>query len=647
MALETLADIERFETVPLKQRHLPVSTYDILRSGAIQFGSRIALSFFADAATHKTLARWTYTELLRDVTRTANAFHALGIRSGDVVAYILPNLPETHLTIWGGEAAGIAFAINPQLGAQQMRDLLVAADARIVVTLAPTPGVDLWPRVRDAIERIPGIRDVVWATMAPYLGRAQRAALALLALRERVSLRGRHYSVSDFRHCIARQPGDRLVSGRQIDAADIASYFCTGGTTGLPKIAIRSHRCEVFDSWAVGVCINDPADTPPVILCGLPLFHVNAQLVTGLQVWINGGTVLLATPQGFRGKNLVPRLWEIVAHHRVASFSGVPTLYASLLQVEVGDHDISSLRYVACGAAPMPAEVLLRFERKVGVPIVEGYGLTEAGCVSAINLPGGRREAGTIGFRLPYQAMAVAILDEADAFSRWAEPNQPGRLIVRGPNLFEGYLGGSGKDGPWIDVLGERWLDTGDLGVQSEDGLFRIVGRSKDLIIRGGHNIDPRSIEDAIALHPDVAFVAAVGRPDRHAGEVPVAYVELVASAATTLEELERFAAERIGERASIPKAIAKLDTLPKTAIGKIHKPTLIALEIEKVVRAELRGIGVEPLAVGVEQDKLHGFVARIVLAEADQGGCLATRLGGYTFKTTLDVQSTRRGLPQ
>ena len=568
-------------------------------------------------------------------TRTSQGrptpLHRLGLRPGRVVAYVLPNLPETHFTIWGAEAAGIAFAINPLLDPTAIRELLRTAGAEIVVTLAPTPGSDLWPRVRTALLDLPGIREVVWTSLAPYVPIAKRVALRAIAARERFRRRRCGYRISDLRRLMARESASALTSGRNIAAQDAASYFCTGGTTGLPKIAVRSHRCEVFDSWALGACVHDRDESPPIVLCGLPLFHVNAQLVTGLQVWIYGGTVLLATPQGYRGQNVIACLWDILAHHGVTTFSGVPTLYAALLQTDPAGHDIGALRYVACGAAPMPAELLRRFEQRIGVPMIEGYGLTEAGCVSAINLVGGTRRAGTIGHRLPYQPMRIVILDHDGRYLRSADTDEPGTVVVRGPNLFEGYLGSDAPD-VWIEIAGERWLNTGDLGRQDDDGYFRLVGRTKELIIRGGHNIDPKAIEDALMKHPAVILAAAVGRPDRHAGEVPVAYVELVVDAEVDSTDLEAFARAHIGERASVPKTVTALVSLPKTAIGKIHKPQLVCREIENVIRFDLAREGIGIQAVKVEQDRHRGYLARISLSDQNAEARAAIAVGEYTF---------------
>ena len=163
-------------------------------------------------------------------------------------------------------------------------------------------------------------------------------------------------------------------------------------------------------------------EEPRTYFCGLPLFHVNAQLATGLLPWMHGDHVLLATPEGYRGRNLIARFWEIAAHYRIATFSGVPTIYAALLEAPIGDNDISSLEYAICGAAPMPAKLIEAFEAKTALKIVEGYGLTEGTCISCLNPPEGDRRAGSIGLRLPYQQMRAVILD--DALSRRCD--QPG-----------------------------------------------------------------------------------------------------------------------------------------------------------------------------------------------------------------------------
>ncbi|MEN0107802.1 MAG: AMP-binding protein, partial [Pseudomonas sp.] len=386
----TLADVLAIESTPLAQQALPTSTYDALRRTAEQNPDAPALSFFHDVERFQQPWRWTYRELLQAITRTANALHALGVDAGDVVAFVLPNLPETHFCIWGAEAAGIVMPINPLLDGGQIADLLRAAKAKVLVCLAPTPGHDTWERLTPHLDQLPSVEHLVWVSLAPYLSEQDADAALTLAHAER-QRSGR--TIHDWHSLLAAQTGAQLNHGRVIAGDEHSSYFCTGGTTGVPKIAVRSHRAEVFNAWSVAAFLAEQ----PVrkqFFCGLPLFHVNAQLVTGLLPWLQGDHVVLGTPLGYRTPGLLASFWKIVEHYRISFFSGVPTVYAGLLQQPLAGADISSLSYALCGAAPMPVELLREFERVTGLRILEGYGLTEGACVSSINPPQGERRAG-------------------------------------------------------------------------------------------------------------------------------------------------------------------------------------------------------------------------------------------------------------
>lgn len=628
MAVQTLADIQAIERTPLAQQGLAASTYEALGRCSREFPDDPALSFFLDAANFRRTHDWSYAELFADITRAANVFHDLGIGPDDVVAFILPNLPETHFTIWGGEAAGIVMAINPLLEAAQMGELLRAANARLVVTLAPTPGTDLWPKLASQLDALPSVRQVLWVSMAPYVGGLKGLALRWMARREKSAQR--RVPIADLRSLMRRQPHTHLKSGRQIRAEQRSSYFCTGGTTGLPKIATRTHGSEVFNAWAMATNMQ-PRQRGQVIFCGLPLFHVNGQLVTGLMPWTHGDHVILGTPQGYRGNGVIANFWALVEHFGINFFSGVPTVYSALLQQPVEGRDLSSLGYALCGAAPMPVELFRDFEQRIGVRILEGYGLTEGACVSSSNPPEGERRVGSIGLRLAYQGMRAVILDEAGAYLRDAATDEVGAIAIHGPNVFAGYLDASHDKGLWIDIHGQRWLNTGDLGREDAEGYFWLTGRKKELIIRGGHNIDPKQIEEALQAHPAVALVAAVGCPDAHAGEVPVAYVQLLPGSQAGADELLAFASEAIAERAAVPKRIEVLDALPVTPVGKIFKPALQQREIARVVRQEAAGLGLAELSVEVVQDARRGLVARI--AAGLQREALAPVLGRYSFQ--------------
>ena len=286
-----------------------------------------ALTFFAQASRFKEGTVWSHRQLFRRITQAGNLFRRLGVERGDAVAFILPNLPETHLAIWGGEAAGIAFAISPLLETEQLAGLLKAVEPKLLVTLAPTPGTDIWQqgdgRRRRAHKPARGVRRRHVALRVA----AEGLALRMFAQRETTALEA---PVLDFHRELEKERGDAL-GFEPPRPDDISSYFCTGGTTGSPKIARRTHFSEAFDAWAMTLFNEERFGPGKTILCGLPLFHVNGQLVTGLAPWSTGAHVVMATPQGYRGESVIANFWMLVEHFRITIFSGVPTVYSALL----------------------------------------------------------------------------------------------------------------------------------------------------------------------------------------------------------------------------------------------------------------------------------------------------------------------------
>lgn len=631
-AVGSIADVLAIEAASARP---PSSTHEAIRLAALRTPDAPALTFFMDAARFAESETWTYRDLLDRIDRTADAFRALGLGTDEVVAYVLPNLPETHFVVWGGEASGIVAAFNPLLEPETLGRLLEVSGARILVTLAPFPGIDLWPRLKDEIAGLPALRHVVLVDMAAHLPEPMRSAVRARSggagdLRDGVPA---HVEIHDFHMLIAAQPPRDPALSRDIPADRRSSMFCTGGTTGLPKIAVRRHGNEVANAVAAAAFFGDAIGPGTTLFCGLPLFHVNGVLVTGLLPFSRGAHVVLGTPQGYRGEGVVANFWKIVAHWRINFFSGVPTLYTALLQVPVGEADISSLRYGLCGAAPLPIEVFRAFEASTGIRLLEGYGLTEGACVSSVNPPEGERRVGSIGIRLPHQEMKTVVLDATGAHVRDCAADEVGVIAISGPNVFEGYLAEEQNRGLWIDCGdGKRWLNTGDLGRFDADGYFRLTGRQKELIIRGGHNIDPAAIEEPLHAHPAVMLVAALGRPDAYAGELPVAYVQLRPGASATEDELMDFARARIGERAALPRHIRIVPVIPTTAVGKIFKPALKHLEIRDAVATALVEAGVAVVSLTSVDDAARGTTLEVVLApEADEAAA-GKVMGGFPY---------------
>ena len=655
--MKGVANIEDVRAIEARGQHadLPANTYEMICRGAAINPSAPALSFFATVGDCDANPEcWTYTELLRDITRTANLFSRLGVQRGSVVAYVLPNLPETHFVIWGAEAVGIVCAINPLLEAAAIGELLNASGATVLVTLAPFPGTDLWQKVHSIFDDVPSLKHVVLVDLADHMTGEQRSTAQKrqradfsMPLDGGCVLRDipARIVVHDFNSEIACESSTSLTARYQMNVDDVSSYFCTGGTTGLPKIAMRRHGNEVANAWSAGQFFGDSVGPGKTMFCGLPLFHVNAAMVTGLLPFSRGAHVVLGTPQGYRGERVIARFWQIVERYRVNFFSGVPTLYGSLLEVPIDGCDVSSLEFALCGAAPMPAELLRAFQACTGIRILEGYGLTEGTCISTVNPPLGERRPGSIGLPLPGQAMKAVIVDETGRYLRDCLVDEPGQLVISGPNVFSGYARPEQNHGIWMDLGdGDRWLNTGDIGHCDADGYFWLTGRKKELIIRGGHNIDPAAIEEPLHRHPAVRLAAAIGRPDVHAGELPVVYVEMRAGMSTTEAELSEFLRREIHERAALPKAIRIVDAMPLTGVGKIFKPALRWREMADALQSALVEAGVKGAVVSVIENTSRGISVHVELPSAEFEGVARATLGRFPFAFSLSVSANQTG---
>lgn len=614
--IQTRQDIKEFEQTPLEQLDLPKSTFEAIERGAAKGENRPALTFFLQAKgdAYQHAETYSFKDLLGNIRQCANMFRDLGIEKEDVISFVLPNLPETHFTLWGGEYAGIVNPINPLLDPEVIRDILHAAGCKVLVTVNSFPNTDLWEKIESIRADVPTLKTVLRINIEDHISGVTKLLIKGISFTKRTAKKVSGQQVLDFNKCRKKYPVDKFTFDRKIQPEDTASYFHTGGTTGVPKLARHTHRNEVFDAWSALQMLG--GGNPDLnFFCGLPLFHVNGVLVTGLGPWAQGAHVVLGTPSGYRGEGLIPNFWKIIEHYNINFFSGVPTVYATLLNMPLKGADVSSLNFALCGAAPMPVEVFRQFEKLTGVKILEGYGCTEGTCVSSANPPAGERRVGSIGFPIPYQDMEIAIVDDEGKFERIAEPNEIGIVIIRGDNVFSGYKEEIHNKGIWLDTGDGKgpFLNTGDMGRQDTDGYFWLTGRKKELIIRGGHNIDPKLIEDPLVEHPAVAMAAAVGRPDPRVGEVPVAFVKLLGGQQVSKEELLEFATQNIGERAAIPKYIHIVDELPTTAVGKIFKPDLLRREIKEVFEMELKKIpALESSTVRVEPHKVHGTLAHI-----------------------------------
>jgi fatty-acyl-CoA synthase len=318
-----------------------------------------------------------------------------------------------------------------------------------------------------------------------------------------------------------------------------------------------------------------------------------------------GMHVIIPTAAMFRNREVIQNYWRLVAHHRCTLMSGVPTVLAALAGMPLEGADISTLRGVRTGAAPLPPELSLRFKQTFGLHVNESLGMTETAGLSTVAPPGIDAPAGCVGWPLPHARVRIAGLN-ADGQPTEADlsAGDKGMLLYKAPNLFSGYLDAAETARSFTP---DGWLITGDVGFLDEQGRLHLTGRAKDLIIRGGHNIDPKVIEDALGAHPAVALCAAVGAPDAYAGELPVAFATLKPGCHVSEAELLAFTAEHVDEGLAKPKSITVLSAMPVTNVGKIYKPELRTLATGAVVQALVDQVC---SAAGLPQDQRPRVVA-------------------------------------
>ncbi len=617
----TLADKRAIEAeMPIEARITARTPYAQLRETAERYPDRPALSFQLRATPGDKAARLTWSAMLAEVTRAANALRRLGIGPEDTVAYLLPNGIEAPVALLAGATAGIVAPVNPLLAPAQMGALLRELGAKVVITLAPFPRSEVAATVAAALEFAPDVETVLTVDLKPYLP-FLTGLIAGLA-RPKTRWPGQVRVIPWHRALAGENPAALDFEDAESDRP--RASFHTGGTTGMPKLTRHRAKGMLYNGWCGAFYLFGPEDK---LLCPLPMFHVFAAYPVFMSCLASGAEMVMVTPQGYRGEGVFENFWRLAEHCGATFLVMVPTAAARLTQVPV-DADLSRLSLAFSGSAPMPRELFNRFEAATGTRVIEGYGLTEATCLVAVNPPDGERRIGSVG--LPFAYTEVSIRDPRDGASERGT-DEVGEICVCNPGVSADVYTDSAKNAAMLTPDG--FLRTGDLGRVDAEGYVWITGRAKDLIIRGGHNIDPAVIEEALAAHPKVAFVGAIGQPDAHSGEVPAAYVELVQGAEVEVAELDEFARARIAEKAAAPRHIEILAELPKTPIGKVFKPDLRRRAIARVFDAALKEAGSGAHVSSVVEDRRLGLVAELLPGRAGSGedlGRVTRALGGF-----------------
>jgi long-chain acyl-CoA synthetase len=449
----------------------------------------------------------------RDAVRSAAALlSSRGILHGDVVAIMLPNQVEFVVTLFAAWRLGaVATPVNPSLTAQEIGFQLDDCAAALVIT-AP-----------ELVLKTP-------------------------------------YDIARLTDLAEQSDAARLTDAPVGTAADdLALLIYTSGTTGKPKGVMLDHaNLTAMTSMSVEAFSLDGNEHSLLIL---PLFHVNGIVVSVLSPLVAGGRATIA------GRFDPSTFFDRVESARPTFFSGVPTIYAMLANLpSTVVPDTSSLRFAVCGAAPASPALLSAFEARFGVPVVEGYGLSEGTCASTVNPLNGPRKPGTVGRALPGQS--IRIVDENGTT---IDDGRPGEVLIQGANVMRGYLGRPEES---AETIQDGWLRTGDIGRCDEDGYLTLVDRAKDMIIRGGENIYPKEIENVVYQLPGVYEAAVVGQPHTVRGEEPVLFVSLTADATITESDITAHL-KRALSKYKWPVDVIVVDEVPKNPVGKIDKPTL------------------------------------------------------------------------
>jgi fatty-acyl-CoA synthase len=616
-SLRSAAELAAFEATPYSQRIKAQSTYEALQLGAALDPAAAAIHFLSKADPDETPLTISHAQFIARVTQAANLFHHLGVGPNDVVSLLLPLVPQAFFALFGAQAAGIANPVNPLLSAAQIAEILRAAGTKVLVALGPAPGSDIWDKVQQVKAQLPQLKAIVVVHGAADEGRG----------------------IYHFDEAAGRFPADRLVSGRRIEASDTAGYFHTGGTTGTPKLVLHTHANQVYQAWVIALML--PMGSGRNLLFGLPLFHVGGALTQGLATLAAGNALVVLAPSGWREPNAVRNVWRLVERYKPAVFGGVPTVLGAAIQTPVGGADTSSIRCASGGGSAIPVAVGKVCGEVLKVPVLEVYGMTETSSVHTIAYLDRPVRLGSVGHAVPYSRVRIVKVDAEGRFAGECASNEIGVVAMAGPGVFCGYLSEAHNRGAFVEP---GWVNSGDLGRLDADGYLWITGRAKDLIIRGGHNIDPLAIEEVFFQHPAVALVAVVGEPDAYAGELPVAFVQLKAGVEVDVGELIEFVRERTPERAAVPVQVYFIDAIPLTAVGKVFKPALRVEATRRAVSRMLAGLAPDGVAIEVEvgAHEMHGQLITVRLAGVAETARAAL---AHKVRGRLDPLTTKHGI--
>lgn len=611
--VRTLADVEAIERQPLAHLNLPQSTYHAIRAAAEAYPERAAFKQLRTGTAEEPPQILRYRDLLSRLHQTANLLHELGVGADDAVTLLLPIIPETSICLWAAAATGIANPVNAFLETGHLVSIMRSGRAKAVIGCHPSIEPTSWPRVQTIREQLPDVTAI-------QIGGPESEVEA---------------GVIHYESAIAAQPSDRLISQRPLRPEDVCAYLHTGGTTGQPKLARHSHLGQLLQCAGLDFLLG--VQNPATTLLGVPMFHVGGAIASSLYSLSRGNTIVTLHPNGLREPVVVRDFLANAARFGATSLGGVPASWSALLTMPSEHLDLSTVRHGIVAASTLPLEVAHGVVQNFGFPLVEGWGMTETHCFATMNPLHGEIRVGSVGIRFPYMQVRVAQLDERGQLQRDCAVDEIGVLLVKGPQVIDGYVDEQHNRDAWVD---DGWLNTGDLARMDADGYLWHTGRAKDLIIRGGHNIDPLLIEEVLYQYPGIELAAAVGQPDRRVGEMPVAFVQMRAGEPFDEAAVKSFVRDRIQERAGNPIAVYPVSEMPLTQVGKIFKPALRMEAARQVLQRELSAIARDAadVTVSVAAHPAHGTLATITLRGGDDelSGRIAEAAGGYPLHSEI-----------
>jgi long-chain acyl-CoA synthetase len=512
--------------------------------------------------------RLSYRKLDELVNRMATALYQIGVRKGDRVGLMLPNSPHFVIAFFAAMRLGaIVVNINPTYTSRELLYQLADSEAETIILLNL-----FWPRLRE-IQTETRIKRVIVAHIFDTL--APPAKLMVYAnqrsAKEWVRVKPEH-DIFFFQHLLEKYAPTPPRANVAPD--DVALLQYTGGTTGIPKAAMLTHRNMMANVTQTAHWIPDRTPGLEKVMGAIPFFHAYG-LTVGmlLAIFLGGELVMVPNPRP------IEQVMRIIQKERCTVFPGVPAMYIGIINnPRVQQYDLTSVRACISGSAPLPMEVQEKFDALTGGRLVEGYGLTEASPVTHCNPLYGTRKAGRIGIPFPDVEARLIDLDTGEPLP--PTPDAIGEMCVRGPQVMKGYWNRPEETAATIDA--EGWLHTGDICNVDADGYFSVVDRKKDMIITGGFKVLPRDVEEVLYMHPQVREAVVAGIPHRTRGDETVkAYIVPANGAAPTSSEMKAFCALHLAPY-KVPRKFEFRSELPRTMVGKVLRRALVAEELAK-----------------------------------------------------------------